>query len=90
MTNRNLDNKMNKTILEVFRTYTDAYLEYVNNWISYDTWAEFYGFDQNERKRLLSAVNLMKSQDFECRWTELDHYYHIANNNEYTEKTSKF
>jgi hypothetical protein len=80
----------NKRILDVFRTYTDAYLEYVNNWISYDTWAEFYGFDQNERERLLSAVNLMKSQDFECRWTELDYYYHIANNNEYTEKTSKF
>lgn len=78
-----------KKILEVFRTYTDAYLDYVNNWISYDTWAEFYGFDQNERERLLSAVSLMKSQDC-LRWTELDYYYHIANNKDYTETTSIF
>lgn len=74
-----------KKILQVFRTYTDAYLEYVNNWVDYDRWAEWYEIDYAERQKLLDAVNEMRKSGKDGSWSELDYFYNVVNNNEYTE-----
>lgn len=80
----------NKKILEVFRTYTDAYLEYVNNWVDYDRWAEWYEIDYAERQKLLDAVNEMRKSGKDGSWSELDYFYNVVNNNEYTEIEATF
>ena len=74
-----------KKILQVFRTYTDAYLEYVNNWLDYDNWAEFYEIDYAESQKLTNAVNEMRKSGKDGSWSELDYFYNVVNNNEYTE-----
>lgn len=74
-----------KKILEVFRTYTDAYLDYVNNWLDYNNWAEYYGFSFTESQTLLNAVNEMRKFNRDGFWAELDYYYNVANNKGYTE-----
>ena len=74
-----------KKILQVFRTYTDAYLEYVNNWLDYDRWAEWYEIDYAESQKLLDAVNEMRKSGKDGSWSELDYFYNIVNNYEYTE-----
>lgn len=74
-----------KKILQVFRTYTDAYLEYVNNWLDYDRWAEWYEIDYAERQKLLDAVNEMRKSGKDGSWSELDYFYNVVNNYEYTE-----
>lgn len=74
-----------KKILQVFRTYTDAYLEYVNNWVDYDRWAEWYEIDYAESQKLLDAVNEMRKSGKDGSWSELDYFYNVVNNNEYTE-----
>lgn len=74
-----------KKILQVFRTYTDAYLEYVNNWVDYDRWAEWYEIDYAERQKLLDAVNEMRKSGKDGSWSELDYFYNVVNNYEYTE-----
>lgn len=80
----------NKKILEVFRTYTDAYLEYVNNWVDYDRWAEWYEIDYAERQKLLDAVNEMRKSGKDGSWSELDYFYNVVNNKEYTEVEAIF
>lgn len=74
-----------KKILEVFRTYTDAYLEYANNWIDYDNWAEFYEIDYAESQKLINAVTEMRKSGKDGSWSELDYFYNVVNNYEYTE-----
>ena len=75
-----------KKILEVFRTYTDAYLEYVNNWINYDDFVECYELDSIESSMLLDAVTEMKKH--EGKWIELDYYYNVVSNKNYKQKKS--
>lgn len=79
-----------KKILEVFRTYTDAYLEYANNWIDYDNWAEFYEIDYAESQKLINAVNEMHKREKGDSWRELDYFYNVVNNKEYTEVEAIF
>lgn len=74
-----------KKILQVFRTYTDAYLEYVNNWLDYNKWANWYEIDYAESQKLLNAVNEMRKSGKDGSWSELDYFYNVVNNNEYTE-----
>ena len=74
-----------KKILQVFRTYTDAYLEYVNNWLDYNKWANWYEIDYAESQKLLDAVNEMRKSGKDGYWSELDYFYNVVNNNEYTE-----
>lgn len=74
-----------KKILQVFRTYTDAYLEYVNNWMDYNKWANWYEIDYAESQKLLDAVNEMRKSGKDGSWSELDYFYNVVNNNEYTE-----
>ena len=79
-----------KKILQVFRTYTDAYLDYVNNWLDYNKWAEYYGFSFTESQTLLNAVNEMRKEGIEGTWMELDFYYNKINNKDYTELDAIF
>ena len=79
-----------KKILEVFRTYTDAYLDYVNNWLDYNNWAKHYGFTFTESQTLLNAVNEMRKDGREGTWIELDYYYNVVNNKDYTELNAIF
>lgn len=74
-----------KKILQVFRTYTDAYLEYVNNWLDYNKWANWYEIDYAESQKLLDAVNEMRKSGEDGSWSELDYFYNVVNNKEYTE-----
>lgn len=74
-----------KKILQVFRTYTDAYLEYVNNWLDYNKWANWYEIDYAESQKLLDAVNEMRKSGKDGSWSELDYFYNVVNNYEYTE-----
>lgn len=74
-----------KKILEVFRTYTDAYLEFVNNWLDYDKWVNWYEIDYAESQKLLNAVNEMRKSGKDGSWRELDYFYNVVNNKEYTE-----
>ena len=74
-----------KKILQVFRTYTDAYLEYVNNWLDYNKWANWYEIDYAESQKLLDAVNEMRKSGKDGSWRELDYFYNVVNNKEYTE-----
>lgn len=74
-----------KKILQVFRTYTDAYLEYVNNWLDYNKWANWYEIDYAESQKLLEAVNEMRKSGKDGSWSELDYFYNVVNNKEYTE-----
>lgn len=74
-----------KKILQVFRTYTDAYLEYVNNWLDYNKWVNWYEIDYAESQKLLNAVNEMRKSGKDGSWSELDYFYNVVNNNEYTE-----
>lgn len=75
-----------KKILEVFRTYADAYLEYVNNWIDYDGFVEYYELDRGESFMLLDAV--IQTKVHEGKWTELDYYYNVVSNKNYIQKQS--
>lgn len=77
-----------KKILEVFRTYTDAYLEYVNNWIDYDNFVEYYGLDSSESSMLLDAV--VETKAHKGKWVELDYYYNVVSNKNYIQKQSIF
>lgn len=77
-----------KKILEVFRTYADAYLEYVNNWIVYDGFVEYYELDRGESFMLLDAVIQMKVH--EGKWIELDYYYNVVSNKNYIQKQTIF
>lgn len=79
-----------KKILEVFRTYTDAYLEYVNNWLDYDKWANWYEIDYAESQKLLDAVNEMRKSGKDGCWSELDYFYNVVNNKKYTEVEAIF
>lgn len=73
-----------KKILEVFRTYCDAYLEFLNNFISGSRFCEWYELDETEFQNLLKAVEEVKK--YNGRYCEIDYYYNAITNSEYTEK----
>lgn len=81
-------NKYNKPILSVFRTYTDAYLEYVNNWISIESYCSFYSISEVDFRMLLRTVSELRANG--GKWSELDYYFNMIWNTEYQEKTSIF
>lgn len=45
-----------KRILSVFASYCDAYLEYVNNFITVDAFCDFYNIRKSEFMRLHDIV----------------------------------
>lgn len=79
---------MEKNILQVFRTYCDAYLEYLNNFVNWDSFCEFYELSEQDSGRLLQAMQIVKEQG--GRYSEIDYYYNVVTNCEYSEKTAIF
>ena len=79
-------NRYEKTILSVFRTYTDAYLEYVNNWTTVDSFRDYYSLSADEFSMLLRAVSELRANG--GKWSELDYYFNMIQNTEYQEKAS--
>ena len=79
-------NQYEKTILSVFRTYTDAYLEYVNNWTTVEAYRDFYSLSSDELNILLHAVSELRANG--GKWSELDYYYNAVWNVEYSEKSA--
>lgn len=76
------------SILSVFRTYCDCYLEFLNNFTSGKTFCEFYNLDRSEWLFLLKAVKMMKDEG--GRYCEIDYYFNIVTNGTYSEKSAIF
>ena len=51
-----------KKIYEVFNTAVDAYLEYVNNFLTKEKFTEFFNLDELEVERLFSARKLILAE----------------------------
>lgn len=79
---------MYNSILSVFRTYCDCYLEYVNNFVSGETFCEFYNIDPCDWLNVVKAVKMMQEQG--GRYCEIDYYFNIATNGTYSEKGAIF
>lgn len=75
-----------KKILEVFRTYCDAYLEFLNNFLSGSCFCECYELDEKEFIYLLKAVAEVKKHN--GRYCEIDYYYNSITNSGYSERSS--
>lgn len=73
-----------KKILEVFRTYCDAYLEYLNNFLTSSCFCDYYELDKTEFNCLVKAVAEVEKHN--GRYCEIDYYYNTITNSEYTEK----
>lgn len=77
-----------KRILQVFRTYCDCYLEFVNNWISGSSFCEFYGINPDEWLQVVKAAKMVKNEG--GRYSEIDYYFNIGTNEFFTEKSAIF
>ena len=74
---------MNK-ILSVFRTYCDAYLTYLNEFITVDAFESFYDLDPNEVNALMVAAKATRAEGGTYR--EIDWSMNRTINTKYTEK----
>ena len=72
-----------KKILQVFNTATDAYLEYKNNFLTREKFAEFFNLDEKELDRLFCAATEAKEEGIS--WMTIDYYFNKQNKN-YSEK----
>lgn len=73
-----------KKILQVFRSATDAYLEYVNNFITKEKFTEFFELDETEVDNLFAAVQ--KVREKRGLYSETDYFFQKLNNKDYSEK----
>ena len=73
-----------KKVYQVFNTATDAYLEYVNNFLTKERFAEFFYLDELEVERLFDAAKDVKENNL--HWFAIDYYFQKMNNKNYTEK----
>jgi hypothetical protein len=62
----------------------------VNNFVSYDTFVSFYNLDFSESQSLLIAVEKMRKDGRDGTWMELDYYYNVVNNKNYTKLDAIF
>lgn len=77
-----------KKILQVFRSATDAYLEFKNNFITREVFVEFFNIDNGEADNLFTAARFVIDQ--QGMYSEIDHFFQILNNKDYTEKNIKW
>ncbi len=77
-----------KKILQVFRSATDAYLEFKNNFITREAFVEFFNLDVNEADNLFAAARFVI--DSQGLYSEIDHFFQILNNKDYSEKNIKW
>ena len=61
-----------KKILDVFNTATDAYLEYVNNFLTKEKFTEFFDLEEEEVDNLFYAAQ--ETKENELSWVCLDYY----------------
>lgn len=73
-----------KKILEVFRTYCDAYLTYLNEFISVEAFESFYDLDPNEVNALMVAAKATRAENGSYR--EIDWSMNRTTNTKYSEK----
>lgn len=73
-----------KKILQVFNTATDAYLEYVNNFLTREKFAEFFELNEKEVDNLFFAAQEAKEQGIS--WICIDYYFNRLSNKKYSEK----
>ena len=78
---------MNK-ILDVFQTYCDAYLEYINNFLTVEAFESFYNIDPNEVNALMVAAKATRHEGGTYR--EIDWSMNRTTNTKYTEKNIHF
>lgn len=71
-------------IYQVFNTATDAYLEYVNNFLSKEVFTDYYELDESEVDNLFLAAQ--ETKELESSWVALDYHFNKLNNEEYSEK----
>ena len=72
-----------KKIYQVFNTACDAYLEYVNNFLTKEYFTEFFDLNEMEVDRLFSAAQDVK--DNNIPWIAIDYYFQKMNNLKYSE-----
>ena len=77
-----------KKILQVFRSATDAYLEFKNNFITREVFVEFFNLDGSEADNLFAAARFVIDHQGLC--SEIDHFFQILNNKDYSEKNIKW
>lgn len=77
-----------KKILQVFRSATDAYLEFKNNFITREAFVEFFNLDESEADNLFTAARFVIDQ--QGMYSEIDHFFQVLNNKGYTEKNIKW
>lgn len=75
---------MAKKIYEVFQTATDAYLEYVNSFLTKERFTELFNLDEKEVDNLFYAVKYVR--EHEMFLVTLDYYFNKLNNQNYSEK----
>lgn len=73
-----------KKILQVFRSATDAYLEYVNNFITKEKFTEFFELDETEVDNLFAAAQEVREK--RGLYSETDYFFQKLNNKDYSEK----
>lgn len=71
-------------IYQVFNTATDAYLEYVNNFLSKEVFTDYYELDESEVDNLFLAAQ--ETKELGSSWVTLDYHFNKLNNEEYSEK----
>ena len=76
---------MNK-ILDVFQTACDAYLEFLNNFLTREEFTYFYDLDEKEVDELFKAKNDMENANPLLPWICLDYYFTKRINKDYAEK----
>lgn len=79
---------MKKRILDVFNTYADAYLEYVNEFISMNAFIEHYELDKTEVDILFEAAKDVKAENM--KWLAIDYFFNKRVNCNYSEKNIHF
>lgn len=78
---------MNK-ILDVFRTYCDAYLEYVNNFITVEKFVSYYDLNDTEVNQLMIAARAVRHEGGTYR--EIDWSMNRTTNTKFTEKEAQY
>lgn len=72
-----------RKVLDVFQTATDAYLEFLNNFITKEKFIEHYNLDETDADCLFTAAVAVREKNG-C-YTETDYFFNIYTNEDYTE-----
>lgn len=73
-----------KKIYQVFNTACDAYLEYVNNFLTKERFTDFFDLNELEVDRLFDAAK--DARDNNLPYLSIDYYFQKMNNRKYSEK----